>query len=195
MTRDWNSLPDATPDATACPDCGAPILGGRRACRELYHRTNQQLQAGTWAGLSETRPAGSTGSGQASLGETRPRAAATGMRTVRLVVDSYALQHLDPYCRTAKELIYHIASLCCGLEFGGSPAIYTALQRSIEGHVHADRPTPPGNLGDLTILNVASALDDAERLNRIETWASSVWDAYRDLQSVGRDWIKRETAK
>jgi hypothetical protein len=194
MTRDWNSLPDATPDATACPDCGAPIPGGRRACRELYHETNQRLQADTWPRLSETRTARSTGSGQASLGETRPHAAAAPMRSIRLLVNSYALQHLDPYCRTAKELIYHIASLCCGLEFGGSPAIYAALHRSIEGQVHANRPTPPRNLGDLTILSVASAFDNAKRLERIESWAGSVWVAYCDLHGVGRNWIKRATA-
>ncbi len=183
MTRDWNRLPDTTPDATTCPDCGAPILAGRRACRELFHEVNQRLQADTWPRLSETRPA--------SLGETRPRVAAAAVRIGRLLVDSYALQHLDPYCRTAKELIYHIASLCCGLEFGGSPAIYATLQRSIDGHFQAARPTRPGDLGDLTIVILTDDTDDNDRIDRVEAWAQSVWDAYSNLQPLGRDWIKR----
>jgi hypothetical protein len=187
MTRDWNRLPDPTPDATACPDCGAPILGGRRACRELFHEVNQRLQADTWPRLSETRPA--------SLGETRPRVAAAAVRIGRLLVDSYALQHLDPYCRTAKELIYHIASLCCGLEFSRSAAIYAALQHSIDGPFPGDRPTPPLHLGKLTITSVSEAVTDADRVERIEAWARSVWDAYSELRNLGREWLKRAMAK
>ena len=90
------------------------------------------------------------------------------MRIGRLLVDSYALQHLDPYCRTAKELIYHIASLCCGLEFGGSPAIYATLQRSIDGQFHAARPTPPGDLGDLTVVSLTDDTDDNDHIDRVE---------------------------
>jgi hypothetical protein len=187
MTRDWNRLPDATPDATACPDCGAPIPGGRRACRAIYHDINLRFRAGTSSGLSETRPA--------RLGETRPRVAAATIRIGRLLVDSYALQHLDPYCRTAKELIYHIASLCCGLEFGGSTAIYAALQRSIDGAFRELRPTPPEHLGDLTIANLAATAKDTQCAQRIETWARSVWNAYSPLQPLARDWIKRAMAE
>jgi hypothetical protein len=117
------------------------------------------------------------------------------MRIGRLLVDSYALQHLDPYCRTAKELIYHIASMCCGLEFGGSAAIYAALQRSIDGPFRGDRPTPRRHLGDFTITSVSEAVTDADRVEHIEAWARSVWDAYSELRNLGRDWIERAMAK
>jgi hypothetical protein len=47
------------------------------------------------------------------------------------------------------------------------------------------------HLGDLTITSVSEAITDAERQERIETWARSVWDAYSELQFVGREWLKR----
>jgi hypothetical protein len=161
MPRVWNPIPEPTPGATACPDCGAPIDGGLGSCRATFHAINRE--------------------------RFRP----TNMRLGRLLVDSYALQHLEPYCHTAKELTYHLASLCCGLEHGGSAAIYAALQCSIDGKFTADRPTPPSHLGDLTILYVSEAATDTEYVGRVETWAGSVWGAYSDLHSMARDWVKR----
>lgn len=159
MPRDWNHLPDPTPGATACPDCGAPIPGGLGACRALFH-------------TGSFPPAPSMGIG-------------------RLMGDCYALQHLEPYCRTAKELIYHLASLCCGLEYGGNPAVYRALQRSIDGKVSEERPEPPARLGDLTILHLVEAGDSQEYAQRVTEWAHAVWAAYADHQERARQWVRR----
>jgi hypothetical protein len=161
VRRDANYAPASTPDATACPDCGAPIVGGLRSCRALFNEINRE--------------------------RFQSRAARLG----RLFVDSYALQHLEPYCRTAKELTYHLASLCCGLEHAGSPAIYAALQRSIEGKFIGERPTPPIRLGDLTILFVSEPKTEPEFVERVDAWARSVWSAYAILQPLARDWVKR----
>ncbi|HEV2971951.1 MAG TPA: DUF5946 family protein [Pirellulales bacterium] len=161
MPRDWNHIPEPTPGASACPDCGARIDGGLGSCRAMFYATNR--------------------------GRFRP----ADMRLGRLLVDSYALQHLEPYCRSAKELTYHLASLCCGLEHDGNSAIYSALQRSIDGKFTAERPTPPQHLGDLTILHLSEAATEAEYVERTKAWARSVWDAYFDLHSLARDWVRR----
>jgi hypothetical protein len=165
VPRDWNHLPDPSPGATACPDCGAPIDGGLASCRALFNEIN------------------------------RARFQSRATRIGRMLVDCYALQHLEPYCHSAKELTYHLASLCSGLEFGGSSAIYAALQRSIEGKFVGERPIPPLHLGDLTILHVSEAASDAELVERAEEWASSVWTAYSDLQPLARDWVKRSMGR
>ena len=163
MPRGWNHVPDPTPDATHCPDCGAPLPGGLGACRALFHELNAG-QGGFYA---------------------------SSLRLGRIMSDAYTLQHLEPYCRTAKELTYHLASLCCGLEYEGSPAVYKALQKSIDGKFVGERPTPPTHLGDLTVVHLSSAVDQEDYTRRIQEWAESVWEAYSDLQDSARAWVKR----
>lgn len=104
--------------------------------------------------------------------------------------DSYALQHLEPFCRTAKELTYHLASLCCGLEFGGESVLYKALQRSFEGKFDGERPQPPDNLGALTIAHMQGATTE-NRAERITEWARSVWEAFAEAQDAGRSRLKK----
>ena len=164
MPRRWDHVLDETPDVRECPDCGAPILGGRGACRAFFHSLNA-----------------ATGGPPRSL------------RTMRLMTDCYALQHLDPFCRTAKELIYHLTSLCCGLEYDGSPAIYRALQQSVDGVFTGERPVPPGTLGAFTVLHLRgiTTAEDLER--RVDEWAQTIWQAWSVQQDAARGWIRQHT--
>ena len=59
-----------------------------------------------------------------------PGAGALGLIARRdLAFDAYCMQHPETYCRSAKSYAAHLTRLCCGLEFGGDPRVYRAIQR------------------------------------------------------------------
>ncbi|GAC1654933.1 MAG: hypothetical protein NVS4B8_30120 [Herpetosiphon sp.] len=33
--------------------------------------------------------------------------------------DAYCMQHIEPYCHSAKSYAAHLTRLCCGIEYGG----------------------------------------------------------------------------
>jgi Family of unknown function (DUF5946) len=72
-----------------CPECGALIDGGRADCQVLFDELSAQAYADLQYAASQT-----------------------------LAFDTYCMQHVDPYCRSAKSCAAHLTRLCCGLEYG-----------------------------------------------------------------------------
>jgi hypothetical protein len=94
-----------------CPSCGGR-LGGRAGCQSVF----DQVSAAAW-----TSPA---------------------KRAVHnLVVDTYAMQHPDEYCRSPKSYAAHLTGLCCALESASDPKMYWAIPRWLDGPASIEKPT------------------------------------------------------
>ncbi len=147
--------------ANRCPDCGAPVAGGRDGCQALWI----EFSARAYIDLR-----------YASVRD--------------LAFDAYCMQHLDMYCRSGKSYAAHLARLCCGLEHGGSQIVYFAIQRWLNGSSSIERPEPPSRRGDLTISDALGANDVEEYQTLVQAWASDVWAAYSAQHELVHLWIK-----
>lgn len=110
----------------------------------------------------------------------------------RLSVDTYSVQHPDRYCAGRHGLVAHLGGLCSILEGGASPAVGDpALQRWLSGGPQVERPTPPAFRGAVTLLDARRANDPASYAAGVRRWAESAWEAYRELQPLAREWVRR----
>jgi hypothetical protein len=112
----------------------------------------------------------------------------------RLSVDAYALQHPGrPMPQTIQSVTVHLISMCCVLERGYDfPRAAAMMRRAIEGHKGEFQwLEPPPYLGEITVLDVASAGDVTDHLERVEAWAHCVWDAWSSHHATIRAWVDR----
>jgi hypothetical protein len=149
-----------------CSGCGLAITEGTSGCRELLGRLTVREHEDYRYG-----------------------------RFHRVRVDAYCLQHPDPYCISTKSLLAHLCGLCCAFEYNGSPKVYDALQRSLNGPLVLEKPVLPTNRGAITIgdLLAATDLDSYGRIAR--EWGQSVWQAHAPLQPFARRWLESAVAR
>ena len=153
--------PGTIPPLSICPDCGAPVPGGREGCQALWNAI--AAQAFTDLQYASVRD---------------------------LAFDAYCMQHLERYCRSAKSYAAHLTRLCCGLEYAGNPQVYAAIQNWLNGTPPVSRPQDLPFLGKITVADVAAAqTGDAFRMLAHE-WAESVWEAYTPQQALARSWVR-----
>lgn len=157
---------DRTAEGT-CPDCGAAVAGGRAGCQALW----DELAARAYSD---------------------PLIAATH----DLGFDAYCLQHADRYCRSVKSYAAHLTRLCCGLEHGGEPAVYAAINRWLSGAGPAiEKPAELPGPGTMNIVDVGAARNCEEHSRLVRTWAASVWEAWKSQQPTARRWINAATGR
>ena len=154
-----NAAPEPDKDRAPCPECGA-LVGGREACQALY--TEISLGAYNFAQFA-------------------------GMRD--LAFDAYCMQHLDPYCLSAKSYAAHLTRLCCGLEYAGQPRVYSAIQAWLNGSIPLEKPAAPDRRGTITIADLGQPGSDINA-QIIQQWAENVWDAYKAQHSLAHQWIQ-----
>lgn len=111
-----------------------------------------------------------------------------------LAFDTYCMQHLESYCRSVKSYAAHLTRLCCGLEYGGDPRIYKAIQKWLNGAIGLEKPPLLSQLGSLTVAEVRQARTAEEHAQRVHDWAALVWDAYQAQHDIARAWIKAALA-
>jgi Family of unknown function (DUF5946) len=99
----------------------------------------------------------------------------------QLTVDTYAAQH--PSGQPAKSLDAHLASLCALLERGDHPNRPEALKRFIQSRTSFPELRVPGNLGPLTVADVAAA-SPQEHCEIVRRWARQVWSAWSDSHAT-----------
>lgn len=150
----------------SCPECGAPVTGGRDACQRLFDEV-----------LSR------------EFGDYRYG------RIHRLTVDAYSLQHPAEYMRSAKSYAAHLTGAFAALEEGGLET-NRVVQEWLGGPKAFPRPgePTPGERGALTIVHVHAAADADEHITRVREWAASAWEAWRDFHEVARQWIAEARA-
>jgi hypothetical protein len=144
-----------------CPDCGAPVTGGREGCQALW----VEFSARAYIDLR-----------YASVRD--------------LAFDAYCMQHLDTYCRSAKSYAAHLTRLCCGLEHGGAQTVHFAIQRWLNGSPSIVKPEPPNHRGTLTVADALAASDIEEYKKLVQAWASDVWAAYSAHHELVHSWIQ-----
>ena len=160
MTRNDTSDLHAT-SQDECPECGASILGGRAGCQALWDKISARAY------------------GDSDYAATRD-----------LAFDTYCMQHLERYCRSAKSYAAHLTRLCCGLEYGGDPKIYAALQKWLNGTVAVEKPAAPSHRGRMSIADLRAADHAEEHTRLVHDWAQSVWAAYKVQHDIARTWIR-----
>ena len=150
--------------AEACPACGTRAAG-RAGCQALF----DELGALAWSD---------------------PRCAAVH----NLAVDTYAMQHPEEYCKSAKSYAAHLTGLCCALEFGGEPNLYWAIPRWLDGTVQLDKPAVLPARGTMTVADVHAAAGGDAYVERVRAWAGDVWKAYATQQELARAWMQAAIA-
>lgn len=110
----------------------------------------------------------------------------------RLVVDTYALQHPERYCRSATSLAAHLTGLCVAVEHRArEETLNDAIQRWLSRRPELDKPALPVARGPLTIADVLAATDAVTHRSIVERWARGTWAAYAELQPVARAWVNQ----
>lgn len=105
--------------------------------------------------------------------------------------DAYCMQHLSKYCASAKSYAAHLTRLCCGLEYGGDPQVYAAIQRWLNGKRPLTKPTILPFLGDMTIVDVQNGRSPQERTHLMQRWIENVWQAYEPQHELAHNWIQQ----
>src|SRR5678809_222167 len=106
--------PEAAEAAEACPQCGAPVPGGRAGCQRLFDEVLAR-----------------------EFGDYRYG------REHRLTVDCYALQHPAEYMRSAKSYAAHPTGVYAALEGDGTADVNRAVQKWLNGPQAFERPDHP----------------------------------------------------
>jgi hypothetical protein len=149
-----------TPESLACSGCGVPRPEGTRGCRALF----DALTIRQW-----------------DLPVAYP--------VRRMMVDTYALQHPDEFCVSAKSFAAHLTGLCAALEHADHPTVLRVLLAWLESRPALEKPALPTARGAVTI-DVAVEAPDGERLvAAADRWARSTWEAYAALQPLARRWV------
>jgi hypothetical protein len=145
----------------ACPECGARIEGGREGCQALFN----ELGARDFSD---------------------PRFGAMH----ELFVDTYCMQHLEPYCHSARSYAAHLTRLCCGLEHDGKKQVYDAIPRWLNANNKLEKPPEPPSRGTMTIADVRAADTPEEYKRLVLAWAKNVWEAYAAQHELARRWLQ-----
>ena len=144
-----------------CFACGAVVDGGRDGCQALF----DELTAHAYADFAYA--------------------------TVRdLAFDTYCMQHLDTYCRSAKSYAAHLMRLCCGLDYAGDPRVYEAIQHWLNGAAKIEKPQVLSHVGTMPAVDVRQVQTAEEHARLVRAWAANVWEAYRAQHDLAHEWIE-----
>ena len=149
-----------------CPECGAPVEGGRAGCQALMNAIQAKAYSDPAYGA-----------------------------TFDLGFDAYCMQHPEKYGVSAKSYAAHLTRLCCGVERGGDPAIYRAINRWLSTNPAIDKPELLAERGRMTTADVAAARGAAEHVRLVREWAAEVWRAYASQHALAHGWIEMALGK
>jgi len=91
----------------------------------------------------------------------------------RLTIDTYSLQHPDPYMTSAKSFAAHLTGMCCAMEYDNKRNLLRILQQWLNGKKQLEKPELLDNVGSMTISHVVDAGDGTEHARRVNEWAES----------------------
>jgi hypothetical protein len=149
-----------------CGGCGLVVSGGAEACRALFDQIAAPIPGGT--PLLPFR---------------------------RLVVDTYALQHPDPFCVSATSLAAHLTGVGWILEYRGSATSGSdQIRRWLNSRPALVKPALPASYGDVRIDAIAEVSARGAVEAAVDRWARSTWAAYAPLHPIAREWIAHALA-
>jgi hypothetical protein len=107
-----------------------------------------------------------------------------------LLVDTYALQHPDEFCKSGKSLAAHLCRLCLLLgDDAGKAAGIAAVRAWLDGPRALEKPLIPSRRGATILADLAGIDDPAAWRAALTGWAESTWAAWRDLHPIAGQWI------
>ena len=106
-----------------------------------------------------------------------------------LVVDTYAMQHPEEYCRSPKSYVQHLTALCCGVEAPNDPSLYWAIPRWLDGPTALERPANIESRGTMTIADICNPANDDRYTELDRRWAQDVWAAYAVHHELAQRWL------
>jgi hypothetical protein len=141
-----------------CVGCGRIVSGGSDGCRATFDR------------LALPTPGGNP-----------------FLPWRRLLVDTYALQHPDPFCVSATSLAAHLTGVAWILEHPRDAANGNdQIRRWLNSRPALVKPRLPASFGDVRIDALVDA-DTPDAVARAVTrWAASTWEAYAPLHATAR---------
>jgi hypothetical protein len=146
--------------AQGCSACGGFFAQGREECQGVFDRYNGLAASDVVYG-----------------------------RVHRILVDAYCMQHLEPYCLSAKSYAAHLTGLCWGVRHGGEPAGYVAIQRWLNAAPELVKPPVLDAFWQLTLADVRQAADPDDYVDRVRAWAQHVWKAYSQQHDLAEHWL------
>ena len=108
----------------------------------------------------------------------------------RLVVDTYCMQHVDPYCVSPKSYAAHLVGLCCGVEHSGNQALYDIIHRWLNGSPKLTKPDVLAFRGAISLPQILTVQPIEAQVKYAHDWAACVWDAYTSQHDIAHAWVK-----
>ena len=113
----------------------------------------------------------------------------------RLLVDTYALQHPDPFCVSATSLAAHLTGVAWIVDHPSDAAAGSdRIRRWLNSKPALVKPPLPASYGDVRIDALVDARDPQDIAAVVNRWAVSTWEAYAVLHPLARDWIAQALA-
>jgi hypothetical protein len=113
----------------------------------------------------------------------------------RMIVDTYAMQHPEEFCASAKSLVAHLTGLCAALEYADRSNVLRVLLEWLETRPTLVKPALPNSRGRVTIAETFEATCAEQVQATADRWARSVWEAYTPLQPQARAWVAEALAR
>lgn len=108
----------------------------------------------------------------------------------QLTVDAYAVQHpgrVSP--QTIRSAAIHLVRLYLQLERGvDGERLLEATRAVVQRKNSLPWLTPPGSMGEVTVIDVYAARSAGEHLERVRAWARSAWSAWTEHHDRIRSW-------
>lgn len=150
-----------------CQDCGAVVAGGKTGCLKMF----EEILAREFSDFRYGR-------------------------IHRLTVDTYSLQHPEPYMRSGKSFAAHLTGVCAALEYQNALEVNQAVQQWLGGPKVIEKPSKlPEYRGELTIAFILNAADAEAHITRVRIWAREVWCAWAECHELARRWITEATRR
>ncbi len=113
-------------------------------------------------------------------------------RVVNLPNHCWSLQH--PLLQTPQDISWDLMLLCQWVEFdtrGDNPTWVFQVEDWLWASPAFPYPFPYANLGPITVTDLYWAPDEKAVKQVVESWASSVWEAWVDYHAWARDQLKQ----
>lgn len=108
----------------------------------------------------------------------------------KLRVDTYCMQHPDPYMISAKSFAAHFLGLCITLVHNNDPFLLKSIREWNFGTGLIEKPELPEFVGELTISHIVNAQHRVSYERLLHEWAEKTWQAYASYHDLAEKWLR-----
>ncbi|HVU15228.1 MAG TPA: DUF5946 family protein [Phototrophicaceae bacterium] len=166
MPQNWDKRRRETTPGDRCPECSGQVAGGRGGCQALFDEIEYAMQ-------DDLRIAS----------------------IHRLALDTYAMQHVESYCESAKSYAAHLLGLWWGVNHLDNPAPVAPVLGILNRSVKLIKPPVLEKRGSITLPDVMDYYHTSGEVDDLTThvreWSKAVWKAYADQETFVQAWLKQ----